>query len=419
MFLEFVDFLSISLLFVPSFLIFISSLYIFNIFDSFNINLNNKDIGSVFYSVCVYLLSGVFIFYFYQTQITPKTILFIHSILLFITFSLFFLYYKKFILNKKKINAIVISDKPEATELVRFISNSKSNIVFSFNFNSNTFSQNIKDKEDLYKLISLHNINSIIMDFDRQENIHLINDIYHKYFNKIKVFSFYDFYEIVFKKIIPSQIDYVWYYKSARLDDFFYKILKRIIDLIMCVPVFIILLIIHPFVYFKIKKEMKMGYMNSGSILYKHKRIGLNCKVFTAYQYRSMKYADNKQAWPGEKDNENVVTPFGAMLRRTRIDALPQVWNVLKGEQSFIGPRPDAEFLYERLVSNIPYYNIRYSVLPGLSGWAQISKNVPHNLEENKERFASDLFYIKNRSIILDVLIILRTIKIVLLRTGK
>lgn len=107
------------------------------------------------------------------------------------------------------------------------------------------------------------------------------------------------------------------------------------------------------------------------------------------------------------------------MLRRTRIDTLPQVWNVLKGEQSFIGPRPDAEYLYERLVINIPYYNIRYSVLPGLSGWAQISKNVPHNLEENKDRFASDLFYIKNRSIILDVLIILRTIKIILLRTGK
>lgn len=126
---------------------------------------------------------------------------------------------------------------------------------------------------------------------------------------------------------------------------------------------------------------------------------------------------NDKGAWVEKEDDR--ITRVGRILRKTRLDELPQLYNVFKGDISLIGPRPDICGLKERLEKEIPYYNIRTVVRPGLSGWAQVSQDTPpQSVEETKERLMYDLYYIKNRSLVLDLKISLRTLGILASRTG-
>ncbi|MDI9355199.1 MAG: hypothetical protein QM532_03365 [Cyanobium sp. MAG06] len=202
------DFLYYGGYYLPSCIVFIITLYLFNIFESFNINLNNKDIKSVFYSSFIYIIFNILYFYLFPSTISPKTILLIHGGLLFAFFSLFFLYYKNIILNKKKINAIMISDRIEAKEIVRKVAISKSNINFALHFDSPSFRENITEIDNLYKMITTHKVNTVVIDFDKDGSKEILSSIYHHYYNKIKVYSLNDFYEIIFKKIIYIDIDY-------------------------------------------------------------------------------------------------------------------------------------------------------------------------------------------------------------------
>jgi lipopolysaccharide/colanic/teichoic acid biosynthesis glycosyltransferase len=124
-----------------------------------------------------------------------------------------------------------------------------------------------------------------------------------------------------------------------------------------------------------------------------------------------------------EVGREMEITRIGAFLRTSRIDELPQLWNILKGDLSLIGPRPEIGELVKEYTAHIPYYNIRHLIKPGLSGWAQIfHENHPHHaldVEETREKLSYDLYYIKNRSFLLDVIITLKTIRILLSRTGR
>jgi len=121
-------------------------------------------------------------------------------------------------------------------------------------------------------------------------------------------------------------------------------------------------------------------------------------------------------AWADENDPR--ITRVGRQIRLWRIDELPQMWNILKGEMSLIGPRPEQEYFTEQLQQQIPYYNERFSVKPGLTGWAQVSYGYGASVEDAVEKLNYDLFYIKNMSIWMDLMIILRTIKIVLFGKG-
>ncbi|OGZ06827.1 MAG: hypothetical protein A3D65_06725 [Candidatus Lloydbacteria bacterium RIFCSPHIGHO2_02_FULL_50_13] len=118
-------------------------------------------------------------------------------------------------------------------------------------------------------------------------------------------------------------------------------------------------------------------------------------------------------------ENKDRITAVGNILRKSRIDELPQLWNVLRGDLSLIGPRPEFPGLVKIYHEQIPYYNMRHLVKPGLSGWAQVHhEKPPHTLEETKDKLAYDLYYLKNRSLALDIKIALKTVKTLLSRTG-
>jgi sugar transferase (PEP-CTERM system associated) len=158
---------------------------------------------------------------------------------------------------------------------------------------------------------------------------------------------------------------------------------------------------------------------SKGRIFYSQERVGCDGVVFHCYKFRTMRAdaeADSGPTWASDEDPR--ITPIGHFLRSSRLDEIPQLWNVLKGDMSMVGPRPERPEFVERLSQEIPHYQLRHSVRPGITGWAQIRYRYGSSVEDAKEKLRYDLFYIKNISPGLDFLIFFQTIKIILLGRG-
>jgi lipopolysaccharide/colanic/teichoic acid biosynthesis glycosyltransferase len=147
-------------------------------------------------------------------------------------------------------------------------------------------------------------------------------------------------------------------------------------------------------------------------------RLGRKNKIFKMYKFRSMREENNQRTMTVQNDPR--ITRFGSFMRKTRIDEIPQVMNILKGDMSFVGPRPERPELAEKLAEKIPFLNERTLVKPGITGWDQISGHYHSpSVEDSLEKIQYDLFYIKNRSIYLDLSIILKTVATILLKQGR
>ncbi len=156
-----------------------------------------------------------------------------------------------------------------------------------------------------------------------------------------------------------------------------------------------------------------------GPILYRQERVGLRGRVFTLLKFRSMSQdaeRDGSPVWAAQSDPR--ITRVGWAIRKTRIDELPQLYNVLRGDMSFVGPRPERPYFVSRLAQNIPYYHERHSVKPGITGWAQVNYPYGASLEDARNKLAYDLYYVKNRGLFLDVIILIRTVRVVLWPDG-
>jgi sugar transferase (PEP-CTERM system associated) len=156
-----------------------------------------------------------------------------------------------------------------------------------------------------------------------------------------------------------------------------------------------------------------------GPVLYRQERVGLRGHIFRVIKFRSMRQDAEETTgavWATKGDSR--ITAAGGFLRRTRLDELPQLWNVLKGDMSFVGPRPERPEFVTSLTKDIPFYGQRHSVRPGLTGWAQVRYTYGASLEDAMEKLQYDLFYIKNMSIALDLYIIVNTVKTVLMQRG-
>ncbi len=163
-----------------------------------------------------------------------------------------------------------------------------------------------------------------------------------------------------------------------------------------------------------------------GSIFFVQERVGLGGKVFKLIKLRTMAekkywksigFDPTKESWTMENDPR--VTKFGKILRKSRIDELPQIVNVIKGDMSFVGPRPESREYVALLTKKIQFYYLRHSVLPGITGWAQVKYPYGSNINDSINKLEYDLFYVKNRNLILDIVIILRTLKVIIFGKGR
>jgi lipopolysaccharide/colanic/teichoic acid biosynthesis glycosyltransferase len=191
----------------------------------------------------------------------------------------------------------------------------------------------------------------------------------------------------------------------------FYDVFKRFMDIVIAFPAGLISLIFYPFVVAAIKIE------DGGAVFIAQKRVGLNDRVIYIHKFRSMQRNDMELT---TQASDNKITKVGAFIRKTRLDELPQLWDIVRGELSFVGPRPELPSgvaLYEK---EIPYYGLRHLVKPGLSGWAQLYHHADAHhaadVVETRNKLSFDLFYLKHRSLWLDAVIALKTIRRVLMR---
>jgi lipopolysaccharide/colanic/teichoic acid biosynthesis glycosyltransferase len=158
---------------------------------------------------------------------------------------------------------------------------------------------------------------------------------------------------------------------------------------------------------------------SKGPIFYSQERVGARGKTFRMLKFRSMICNAEQECGPVWTQNDDQrITKVGRIIRKLRFDEIPQLLNVLKGEMSFVGPRPEREYFVEQLKTIVPYYNERLTVKPGISGWAQVCYGYGASVEDAIEKLNYDLFYIKNFSVYLDLMIVLKTVKIVLFGNG-
>ena len=213
-------------------------------------------------------------------------------------------------------------------------------------------------------------------------------------------------YEDIFDRVPISLLKYNWFLENISTEPRgVYDALKRVMDIIISTPLLLVTAIIYPFVALSMKLE------DGGSVFIAQDRVGQNNKMIRVFKFRSMA----RNELDPTKKSDNMITKTGAFLRKTRLDEFPQLWNVLKGDISLIGPRPELPEAVKHYTEEVPYYNVRHLVRPGLSGWAQIYHDAhPHHsvdIVETKNKLSYDLYYIKNRSFLLDLKIALKTLK--------
>ena len=193
----------------------------------------------------------------------------------------------------------------------------------------------------------------------------------------------------------------------------FFRMVRRGLSLMLALIGLVLALPLLPFIVLAVK----LG--SSGPALYRQKRVGRGGSTFYCYKFRTMRQdaeADTGATWA--TDDDPRITRVGKFLRKSRLDEIPQLWCVLKGDMHFVGPRPERPEFVEWLSREIPYYGVRHTVRPGITGWAQVQYKYGNTLEDAREKLQYDLFYIKNASFGLDLLIWFQTVKIVLLGRG-
>lgn len=373
---------------------------------------------------------AVAFFYLLRIGIAPKT----NLVLQLIFFSSLFVLWRNLfnLLVKTKAlanNVLIIGLTPAAVQLIKELSGKPQHglrLVAVFNESPNLLSSELAQEAQSYdvKIIppdaSLldtvidEKISMIVSAIDLHNQPNLLGIIFRCLALKITFFDLPEFLEKITNKVPVNAIGQIWFLENFKEEKKkMYEISKRIFDLLGALILLLITLPFLPLLYLVVK-------LNShGPFLFRQIRLGKSGHHFLAIKIRSMhKNAEtNGPQWA--QKNDPRVTKSGRFMRKTRIDEIPQLINILRGEMSFIGPRPERPEFVEKLEQKIPFYRERNLVKPGLTGWAQVNFPYGSSEEDALEKLQYDLYYIKNRSFILDLSIILKTIKTVLTGGGQ
>jgi exopolysaccharide biosynthesis polyprenyl glycosylphosphotransferase len=272
--------------------------------------------------------------------------------------------------------------------------------------------------DDMEKIIKEQGIDMLVIveEIGNEDFKKYLKRIFDLKINGLKVLSYRDFNESIQKKIDITKIDEEWLLESNGFDilnNESQKNIKRVFDLIIAVILIIMTIPILLITTIIIKLE------SPGPVVFKQFRIGKNMKKFKIYKFRSMRVHDSNKYSKYTLNNDERVTRFGKFIRKTRIDELPQLFCVLKGTMSFVGPRPEWDELVEEYEKKIPYYNLRHLIKPGITGWAQVMYPYGECVEDAQRKLEYDIYYLKNQDFLMDILTIMKTAKIVIFGKGK
>jgi sugar transferase (PEP-CTERM system associated) len=269
--------------------------------------------------------------------------------------------------------------------------------------------------EDICRRAQDENVKDVIVALDERRGIFPFKELLECKIRGMTVIDGESFYERITGKLLVEKINPSWLiFSEGFVKSKISRAGKRLVGLFMSTLMLVFLFPLMVLTGIAIKMESR------GPVLFAQDRVGEFGKIFTLFKFRSMRSDAERETGPvwAEEDDPRI-TRVGRIIRKLRIDELPQLLNVFKGDMSFVGPRPERPFFVEQLKENIPYYNERFSVKPGITGWAQILYPYGASEEDALEKLKYDLYYIKNMSIVMDLIVIFQTVKIVLLGRGS
>ncbi len=387
--------------------------YIANLYD-FSIAKNNIDFYSqLLYTFIANTLIAVLFFYFIPFfGITPKTNLFIF-LGFASTMTVAWRYYFNTVLARTgfKNHILIIGRNQQSEELATLING---NPQLGYRVTEIISTEQALDTAHLVAAIQQRKIKRIILSTSAYKTPEHIDALFALLRKNVEFITLSDFFERLTGKVPLDAIDQIWFLENlSGYQKRFYEMIKRTIDFILATLIGLITIPFSLLVMLAIKLD------SAGPIFYRQIRIGQDGKLFTVVKLRTM-FQDSEQktgaVWPAENDAR--TTRIGRFLRRSRIDELPQIWNVIRGDMSFVGPRPERPEFLNNLKQEIPFYEERYLVKPGLTGWAQIKFKLDFRggltVHDTKQKLKYDLYYIKHRSFLFDLGIMLKTINIIL-----
>lgn len=367
----------------------------------------NLLLGFTFFYVLPYLP-------FFESSPAPKTILVLTTVNGTILIHIWRKLFTSFFLVKQRPQNIVIWGSNQQT--IKLLKN-----LVQYHPSDFQITKTIQEPGELKKELKESKIETLVLD-EQTRRKNLVKNFPQKLLNQVKLQSAAEFYEQK-TQTVPIEIKS----PAEMLEDLsrqsskVYEVGKKFFDLALASLIGLVFLPLVPFIMLAIKIE------DGGPIFYSQKRVGKREEIFHLLKFRTMspdadanikdKPFKNKISWA--KEQANRVTKVGRFLRMTHLDEYPQILNILKQDMSFVGPRPERPQFVEKLKKETPYYNLRHLVKPGLTGWAQIHYVYGDSIETNLEKLKYDLYYVKNRSFLLDLAITSKTASIVLGTRGR
>lgn len=354
--------------------------------------------------VNVAIAVAVFYFFFPVFGISPKTNLIIFA-LLFCAFDYGFRVAlgKVFVRRGMRNNVLFIGDSPEMTAAIGYL---EQNPQIGYGVGLH-----IKEEDGGFDaigdLIREHGINTLVIQSNIIKKSSTVKIVYRLLPMGVRIFDFVDFYEQTFKQIPLKEIEENWFIENIRPMGPLYAVARDVFERALAIVMLIVLSPIMLLIALAVKLTSR------GPVIYQHERVGKNEQPFYIYKFRSMRTDAEQHGAQWSRPGDDRVTGIGKILRASHIDEFPQLFNVLRGEISFVGPRPERPEFVADLKKKIPYYEVRHLIKPGITGWAQIGYRYGSTVEDAYRKLEFDIYYLKNMSFALDILIILKTIKTV------
>jgi len=265
--------------------------------------------------------------------------------------------------------------------------------------------EDLREVRGLEKKLRAEKVDVIVIPRGAKQNAELQKIFYDLLASGIAVYDVPAFYEEVFRKVPLKNIEESWFLEHISIRPNVYDNLKRLGEIVVAS---LALILLSPLL---LLIAVLVLISSRGPVIFSQKRIGGRNTVFTLHKFRTMIQDAEKNGAQWSEKNDPRVTFIGKILRYSHLDELPQLWNIARGDLSFVGPRPERPEFVSLLEKEIPYYDIRHLITPGVTGWAQINYRYGSSVQDSFEKLQYDIYYLKNRSLILDIAVILKTLR--------
>lgn len=410
--------------FTVLFAVWVLVFYISGLYDTKSLKNDVRFYGEVIRTIFIGAVIGVIYFYVFSSRffdIKPQVTFLVYLA----CFGVLFLFWRRLYnaivqTPALKHNVLLVGQGKEMENLMDFLKHKPylGYRVVDYLSLTNGSAANLNGSDlknlNLRPILLEKHVDTVVTTLELHRLPEIVSQFYQNLFLGISYFDFPTFYEQITGKIPVTTIGQLWFLENiSENEKKIYEIFKRAAEIIFTLGLGIIGLTLSPFIALTIKLD------SPGPVFFVQNRMGKNGRIFRAMKFRTMTAGAEKNGPQWASADDPRVTRAGKFLRKSRLDEIPQLLNILKGEMSFIGPRPERPEFIAELTRTIPFYNERHLIKPGLTGWAQVNFKYGASAEDALEKLQYDLYYIKNRSLLLDLGIILKTVNIVLSGKGQ